>query len=667
MDRFVHTSQQQDYVSPGTETHTASARLNRQVQWLTPAVAGFSLLGFLLLMHLSSTSAPFTGLHSAISLIFTLLIWGCGIGVLRQLRRLHGMRLGLFACFLIAGATALLAMLSDPGGKAAAFTPTLLPNKPVGVGIGVNPGRVAWVRDPNAVTGNVSWDNSAGFYWDDAHNSQSVIDNMMGTTICWLAGTTSEPAAWQALFSNYNQTHGLGNVGYQPGQMVVIKVDLSNAIRRGYNGVTDDNYFLNDPAMYAYTTVGANQADVSPQALIALLRQLIQQAGVPATDIYLYDAERYWTYPYWRALFYPSYAMGTPLPDESAGPSVHESHEFDGVHFVNCLGLQGREQVIPSATQITYSCENGQVNNLPSVVTNAGSYLINFATLKKNAAGIACCNTDHFGSLCASPTPILPLAWNTTASPLDTTMGTYNCYVDFMANPDLGGKTFLYLLDGLWSGWYYSGQQSMPQKWQNPATFNNDWPKSFFASQDPVAIDSVALNFWRTECPQNDGSLNTGIGQGADDYLVEAALVSNPPSQTLYEPAGYPITGSLGVHEFWNNAVQKQYLRNLGGANGIELVSTPPSVVSVLPSAITQGQTGVVNIQLAAQGNEAAVGFSLNFNPTVLQLQASGVTLGNGDAQASFNLNTSQLASGVLGVAIMANLNPNQVQLFPGG
>jgi len=30
---------------------------------------------------------------------------------------------------------------------------------------------------------------------------------------------------------------------------------------------------------------------------------------------------------------------------------------------------------------------------------------------------------------------------------------------------------------------------------------------------------------------------------------------------------------SLGVHEHWNNANDKQYSRNLGAGNGIELVN----------------------------------------------------------------------------------------------
>jgi hypothetical protein len=62
---------------------------------------------------------------------------------------------------------------------------------------------------------------------------------------------------------------------------------------------------------------------------------------------------------------------------------------------------------------------------------------------------------------------------------------------------------------------------------------------------------------------------------GADDYLHEAALADNPPSGTFYDP-DHPVNttrlASLGVHEHWNNAQDKQYSRNLGKREGIELV-----------------------------------------------------------------------------------------------
>ena len=173
-------------------------------------------------------------------------------------------------------------------------------------------------------------------------------------------------------------------------------------------------------------------------------------------------------------------------------------------------------------------------------------------------------------------------------------LNSYSCFVDYIAHKNLGGNTFLYLLDGLWGGWGYTGQQSMPHPWQM-TPFSNDWPKSFFASQDPVAIDSVALDFFRAE--------DSTIIANADNYLREAALANNPPSGTLYEPAGIPVLQSLGVHEVWNNATDKQYSRNLGAGNGIELVSTPPSALSVLPVTIQRGnyRHGADSTQCAGQ------------------------------------------------------------------
>jgi hypothetical protein len=85
-----------------------------------------------------------------------------------------------------------------------------------------------------------------------------------------------------------------------------------------------------------------------------------------------------------------------------------------------------------------------------------------------------------------------------------------------------------------------------------------------------VAIDSVALDLLRTE-PRA-----TQVRGNPDNYLHEAALAPKPPSGTVYDPErdGQPLA-SLGVHEHWNNASDKQYSRNLGKKEGIELVRWP--------------------------------------------------------------------------------------------
>jgi len=174
-------------------------------------------------------------------------------------------------------------------------------------------------------------------------------------------------------------------------------------------------------------------------------------------------------------------------------------------------------------------------------------------------------------------------------------MGRYRATVDLLGHPRLGGKTILTLIDGLYAG---QSWDAVPVKWQM-APFNDDWPSSIFLSQDRVAVDSVAFDFLYTEWTTHPHM------SGADDYLHEAALIPSPPSGANYDPNDDGgLTESLGVHEHWNNATDKQYSRNLDPINGtgIELV-TEPSVVGDFYT------DGVVNFEdfavlVAAWGSE---------------------------------------------------------------
>ena len=115
----------------------------------------------------------------------------------------------------------------------------------------------------------------------------------------------------------------------------------------------------------------------------------------------------------------------------------------------------------------------------------------------------------------------------------------------------------------------------MPRKFST-APFNGHWASSLFASQDPVAIDSVGFDFLWAEWSDHPHIA------GADDYLHEAALADKPPSGTYYDPDHATNTrrmASLGVHEHWNNAQAKQYSRNLGKRAGIELVQAGPGTM----------------------------------------------------------------------------------------
>ena len=63
-----------------------------------------------------------------------------------------------------------------------------------------------------------------------------------------------------------------------------------------------------------------------------------------------------------------------------------------------------------------------------------------------------------------------------------------------------------------------------------------------------------------------------------------------------------------------------------------------------------QGKSGTVSVQLAAQGDENAVGFSLSFDPGTLSYTSA--TLGKGAAGATLFVNASQAAQGRLGFVL---------------
>lgn len=217
--------------------------------------------------------------------------------------------------------------------------------------------------------------------------------------------------------------------------------------------------------------------------------------------------------------------------------------------------------------------DSGQVC-LPTVVSEA-KYLINIALPRPHElAGVTLCAKNHFGSVW-HPSYTQYYGWDpsnmhTAVAAYDFSggikarpMGSYNALVDLMGHEHLGGKTLLFFVECLR---YLS--------WSQPPFDLDDSPSSLFVSQDGVAIDSVLVDFLRSEGNIGEGSI--------DNYLHEAALANNPPSGTIYDPEndGTPLE-SLGVHEHWNNAIDKQYSRNLGNDEGIELIQS--LMVNVTP------------------------------------------------------------------------------------
>jgi len=439
-------------------------------------------------------------------------------------------------CFLISAVAGLVSLSTDTKDAQAAFISSDGPNSPMGVGKGVFPGRVAWVFDPTAV----SWGGS-GNWWDDVWNNQTAIDGMVSQCVRCVGGQGTDAAAWDALFRSFNQRRGKGNVGYAAGEKFAVKININNNTSQAAN----------------------NNINASPQMVLALLKQLINQAGVAQSNITVFDASRF-------------------IPDNI----YNKCHaQFPGVVFVDHVGGNGRVKATFVTNAIPGSVLTSNQKDLATCAVEA-SYVINMAPLKGHVyQGVTLCGKNFFGVTDINADYRQNSPYHNYFSARKNGTPTYMTFTDYLSHKDLGGKTILFMVDGLYGCETVSG--SPKPKWQM-TPFNNRWPSSLFVSEDGVAVDSVALDFLRSEFP------NLPDMAYADMYLHEAALANNPPSHTVYKPDGVTvITNSLGIHEHWNNAVAKQYSRNLATTGtGIELVALQPGLgVSV---GITNPNAGTV-------------------------------------------------------------------------
>ena len=126
-------------------------------------------------------------------------------------------------CIAVGIGSALIAISGGDERRALANSP--IPNDPIGVARGIHPGRVVWVHDPNAT----DWDGPGmgdGHWWESGNTNMAVVDQMMSRATQALAGETDSTAAWDKIFRYFNQTHGKGDVGYQVGEKITIKVNL---------------------------------------------------------------------------------------------------------------------------------------------------------------------------------------------------------------------------------------------------------------------------------------------------------------------------------------------------------------------------------------------------------------------------------------------------------
>jgi len=413
-------------------------------------------------------------------------------------------------------------------GQQPGFVPTDQPNRPIGRPFGIRPGRVVWVHDPNVSR----WDgisNDPG-WWDDRYTNPKLVSRMLADAIRSVGDAADLRTAWDRIFKDFNQRAGRGPTGYQKGQKIAIKLNLNQCRDHGDCG---------------------NASYIAPQLVMAILDQLVNQVGVVHSDITCYDAVR---------------CVPSTIYDRC-------TKAFPGVRFVDSIGGDGREKAVPSKQDPLYLA-GGEVIYLPTCLVEA-DYLINVAGLKGHTlAGITVCAKNHLGSMLTESggNAAQRIHQYLTVRPgrpgrSVQQMGQYNGLVDLAGHKHISGKTILYIIDAIYATRHNEYRLDNSCKWES-SPFNGFWTCSILASQDGIAIDSVALDLLR-----NEPTLNEIVRGAVDNYLHEAALADRPASGTRYDPErdGTFLT-SLGVHEHWNDPKDRKYSRNLGTGNGIELV-----------------------------------------------------------------------------------------------
>lgn len=105
-------------------------------------------------------------------------------------------------------------------------------NQPMGTARGVYPGRVVMTRHPEATKWAGHWEKEEDQWWLDKNTDVEKVSEMMSVALLQLCGTDKETDAWDKIFTYYNEnSRGLKDRNYEPGEVVAIKINLNNSLR----------------------------------------------------------------------------------------------------------------------------------------------------------------------------------------------------------------------------------------------------------------------------------------------------------------------------------------------------------------------------------------------------------------------------------------------------
>ena len=291
--------------------------------------------------------------------------------------------------------------------------------------------RVVQLHDPDATF----WDFSTGYYGN--YVNQGLTNTMVETGVRELTGLSNSISAWQQIMSSYHA-----------GDKVAIRVNFNNC----------DSYYPSH-----------NMIDSVIQPINSIISGLIS-IGIPASDIWVYDASRI-------------------LPDRFTSGSFHT-----GVKFYDYEGGNGNQKATFNSSNpsrvVSFSNTNIPSHEITDVLINA-QHLINVPLLKAHSTGVSGSFKLHMGSLNGQTYPDLhPYLYDLEKNPL----------VDIYKNTNLKDKTRLIVGDGLFGAKSYA---ATPERW---SIFGNKSPNTLFFSLDPVALDTVMQDLLHTQWPTGNMS-----------------------------------------------------------------------------------------------------------------------------------------------------------------
>ncbi len=440
------------------------------------------------------------------------------------------------------------------------------PNNPMGVGQGIFPGRVIWEWNKAATNEKCANTKLTDCFFMAKNNNQDTINKMANNTIKKLSGKKTVKEGWDAIFRNFNNKKLGTPSGYVAGETIFIKVNNGQA-----------GWAINTTTLASGNTT-LPIAETTPATVLAFVTQLVDSCGVPQDKIYIGEPMTH-LFDHMYNPIHAKYPNIKYLDKESRYTSL------------------GRTTISGWHANAIYYSDGG--SDMPNAISDAicnemynANYMINIAALKAHArGGVTLCAKLHFGShglhngkwdsYHLHDGLIATVDNDVLDQGVRGNYGMYRVLTDIIGHEKLGRNTVLFVVDGLWGG---IEATDIGVKWQT-APFSNDWPNSLFVSQDEVAVESVCIDFLRAEAKANIAFRNRPFFPAVDDYLHQAADKKNWAKGIVYDPEGdgTEMPASLGVHEHWNNATDKQYTKNLGTGNGIELISYKSAYTSTRP------------------------------------------------------------------------------------